>query len=294
MSIDKFGRYHAALRGGRQGPPGLGFTLSNDGHFDIRNKRLANVADPVNESDVITLKHYLNTKYDFDLKRLVNLAGPQSDTDGVNKMYVDHACRSACGHTLNRLHADVNSKITMYAIANCLHRNGQEFVASNKRIIQLKEPQENNDAVTKLYVDKLLDNLDSRVTYAIEAIPRIIENKIARCLMLDEAGNYDVKKAKIINVPDPVNASEAVNKLYVDGIKGVLNERLQAHVDNANNNLKEAKIIVQKVADFQKEAVTRIIILEDEMSILKGIKKNVIDKNNIENGAGDTRASQTG
>lgn len=63
MSVDVFGRQ---LRGGRseiksglpgsRGPPGDGFKLTVDGQYDIDNKRLCNIADPVEENDAVSVK----------------------------------------------------------------------------------------------------------------------------------------------------------------------------------------------------------------------------------------------
>ena len=54
MSIDVFGRRLSRAAGSR-GPPGIGYKLTNDGQFDLENKRLCNVA-PANElNDVVNL-----------------------------------------------------------------------------------------------------------------------------------------------------------------------------------------------------------------------------------------------
>ena len=41
---------------GPQGERGIGFSLTADNHFHIRNKRLTNVAAPVSDDDVATKK----------------------------------------------------------------------------------------------------------------------------------------------------------------------------------------------------------------------------------------------
>ena len=54
MSIDVFGRRLSRAAGSR-GPPGIGYKLTNNGQFDLENKRLCNVA-PANElNDVVNL-----------------------------------------------------------------------------------------------------------------------------------------------------------------------------------------------------------------------------------------------
>ena len=41
---------------GYKGPPGIGFSLTADEHYNIRNKRLTNVCAPVEFSDATTKK----------------------------------------------------------------------------------------------------------------------------------------------------------------------------------------------------------------------------------------------
>ena len=41
---------------GYKGPPGIGFSLTADEHYHIKNKRLTNVSSPVDNSDATTKK----------------------------------------------------------------------------------------------------------------------------------------------------------------------------------------------------------------------------------------------
>ena len=61
---------------GEPGLPGIGFLLTDDGNFDINDKRLTDVADPVNNKDAAT-KSYVDNHFG---------SGPSSD---VSKEYVD-------------------------------------------------------------------------------------------------------------------------------------------------------------------------------------------------------------
>ena len=42
----------------KRGPPGIGFTLTAEGDFDIRNKQLKHVADPQDTTDAINKKYF--------------------------------------------------------------------------------------------------------------------------------------------------------------------------------------------------------------------------------------------
>ena len=41
---------------GDKGPPGIGFSLTADEHYHIKNKRLTNVSAPIDNSDATTKK----------------------------------------------------------------------------------------------------------------------------------------------------------------------------------------------------------------------------------------------
>ena len=55
MSVDVFGRNLGKTEGGR-GPPGVGLKVTTDGHYDIENKKLCNVANPQQPNDVVNLE----------------------------------------------------------------------------------------------------------------------------------------------------------------------------------------------------------------------------------------------
>lgn len=54
MSLDVFGRKLAGSQASR-GPPGIGFQLTEDGNFNLENKRLCNIAIPTQPNDAVSL-----------------------------------------------------------------------------------------------------------------------------------------------------------------------------------------------------------------------------------------------
>ena len=58
--VDKFGATSDSLGSDMiiRGRPGIGFKLTEDGDFDLGNKRLRNIAIPVEETDAISKKYY--------------------------------------------------------------------------------------------------------------------------------------------------------------------------------------------------------------------------------------------
>lgn len=117
MGLDVFGRALSASQRASRGPPGIGINLTKEGHYDVQNKRIINVATPENPGDctpygVLTemiqtvetkieriqdllkkLKKDMNETYatnmtedgNFDMqnKRITNLALPQHIDDCV-------------------------------------------------------------------------------------------------------------------------------------------------------------------------------------------------------------------
>ncbi|MCI0557608.1 MAG: hypothetical protein MN733_03875 [Nitrososphaera sp.] len=59
MSVDVFGRQldksASVSTRGPPGPPGVGFKFTADGQYDIDNKRLCNVDNPMQQNDAVTL-----------------------------------------------------------------------------------------------------------------------------------------------------------------------------------------------------------------------------------------------
>ena len=55
MNVDVFGRALNKNKGVSRGPPGIGFSLTDSGDFDIQNKRLCNIGDAKVDSDAVNL-----------------------------------------------------------------------------------------------------------------------------------------------------------------------------------------------------------------------------------------------
>ena len=70
MSVDVFG-WNLVKSEGNRGPPGVGFKVTTDGHYDIENKKLCTVAEPQQPSDVVNLEIILLIRVSFhSLKRV--------------------------------------------------------------------------------------------------------------------------------------------------------------------------------------------------------------------------------
>ena len=61
---------HQSFLRGLRGSPGVGFSLTSDGNYDMNNKKLKNVGEGVESSDAVTkhqLKVSMNTKANKNL-----------------------------------------------------------------------------------------------------------------------------------------------------------------------------------------------------------------------------------
>lgn len=98
MSVDKFGRHESSfVREVLRGPPGEGFYITQDGHYDLKKKRICNLGDPINDEEAVNLKSIrsltLNCDnkgkiFDAKSKRITNIANAENDTDAVNRAFV--------------------------------------------------------------------------------------------------------------------------------------------------------------------------------------------------------------
>lgn len=71
MSVDIFGRQWMNKQEIHKGSPGIGFDLTVNADFDINNKRLCNVHDPIESNDAVTLS-FLEEKLDEFGKSLID------------------------------------------------------------------------------------------------------------------------------------------------------------------------------------------------------------------------------
>lgn len=80
-----------------RGPPGEGFQLTRDGHYDLRGKRLCNIADPIHKDEAVNLgmirTYTLNFETNEDMfdaknKKIIHVTNGEKDTDAVNRKFV--------------------------------------------------------------------------------------------------------------------------------------------------------------------------------------------------------------
>ena len=203
---------------GIQGSPGVGFSLTRDGNYDMNNKKLKNVGEGVESSDAIT-KHQLETAInskintspslnnyvkkdspevaaDLDMKgfAIKNLkVTPGGDASSTSRKYVDRKL----GTKANK--SDLNNYLKLDG-SDQMQGNLQ---MNNNRITNLPEPQLNDEAATKNYV-----------TISMNHLPSLFLDRQGKSKML---GDLQMNDHRITGLSNPPNANdEATNKKYVD------------------------------------------------------------------------------
>ena len=179
---------------GIQGAPGVGFSLTADGNYDMNKKKLTNVGAPSANTDAATKKYVddnsggsptttrLTVDSNIDMKdryRILNLKHPVDADEPATKQYAD---------------------------IKFLDRDGSRTMIgnlsmNNNRIIKLSTPTTNDDAATKKYVDDSIPDTSSFI------------KKDGSVTM---TGSLNLGNKKIVGLETPTSNTDASTKKYVD------------------------------------------------------------------------------
>ena len=179
---------------GIQGAPGVGFSLTADGNYDMNKKKLTNVGAPSANTDAATKKYVddnsvglstttrLTVDSNIDMKdryRILNLKHPVDADEPATKQYAD---------------------------IKFLDRDGSRTMIgnlsmNNNRIIKLATPTTNDDAATKKYVDDSIPDTSSF---------------IKKDGSVSMTGNLNLGNKKIVGLATPTSNTDASTKKYVD------------------------------------------------------------------------------
>ena len=216
---------HKSFLRGIQGPPGVGFSLTKDGNYDMIYKKLKNVGEGVESSDAIT-KHQLevsmNAKLDkASLNNYVKKNSPEVGADLDMKGYAIKNMKVTPGGDASATSKKyVDRKLGTKANKNDLNAylklDGSNQMSSNlrmngKRIVGLTNvPFYDGEATNKKYVDVKLND-------------KAIKIDLNGYLKLDGTsqmqGNLEMNNNRIVRLPEPQLADEPATKRYV-GRKG--------------------------------------------------------------------------
>ena len=182
---------------GIQGAPGVGFSLTADGNYDMNKKKLTSVGAPSDNTDAATKKYVddnssgslLSSKLTVDSninmnhKSIKNLYPPQDNNDSATKFYVD---------------------------AKFLHVNGSNsmignLIMNNKKIVNVNAPTNQNDASNKKYVD------DTVAANKVDVSPYFKKDGSKKM-----TGNIDMNNNRIYNLPAPTGRNQPTPLAFTD------------------------------------------------------------------------------
>ena len=201
---------------GATGTSGTSFNLTSDGNYDMANKKLTSVAKGTASNDTVT-KNQLDTKLslsgglmtgnlDMNSNRIYNVAQPDGDNQPATKVWSENKF------------LDKSSRV-MAAPLNM----------SNNKITHHAKPTDDKNGVNKKYIDDnylklsggtmtghiILNN--AVLTSQYQAINRSTGNaffvQITNPYVYHQ---FNMVKNKIINLGDPTDATDAVNKQYLE------------------------------------------------------------------------------
>lgn len=263
MSIDKFGRRKRGAKA-TPGPKGVGFKLTPDGQYDMEDKRLVNVADPVQDKDAVNVKTlrsasaiFMQSKdgvYNANSKKIINVKDPSSANDAANKKYVDSKTpelgKEAWAFKRRRLGHVADPKfdgeaVTLgYLKANTLTKAANSFNANNTIITNLGQPVAESDAVTKSYFDKNALLISSSVPRRLSNIDRPTEPNDAvnldylngNVLVKANTTDWDARWGKIKYLSNPAGPNDAATKAYVQECVADMSYAIYSELMTMKNN----------------------------------------------------------
>ena len=203
---------------GTQGLPGVGFSLTRDGNYDMTHKKLKNVGEGVESSDAV-IKHQLETAINSKINTSPSLNNyakkdspevaadrdmkgfevknmkltPAGDLSATSKKYVD-----------SKINIEANKRdLNDYLKLDGTSQMQGNLQMNNNRITNLPHPQLSDEAATKDYV-----------TISMNHLPSLFLDRQGKSKML---GDLQMNDHRITGLTNPPNADdEATNKKYVD------------------------------------------------------------------------------
>ena len=188
---------------GIQGAPGVGFSLTANGNYDMNKKRLTNVGAPSANTDAATKKYVDDNSSLTDTSDLLKL-------DGTRKMTGNLDMNNS--HIYNLLAPTGPKQPTPLAFTDLkyLHVTGTNSMSNNlnmnnKSIIHLKDPTNLTDGANKKYVDNtlLLNNI-------------AMQNYLKKDGTVTMTGDLNLGNKKIVSLATPTSNTDASTKKYVD------------------------------------------------------------------------------
>ena len=196
-----------------KGLPGVGFKLTDDGDYDIQNKKLTNVSEPHDNNDGST-KKYVDSEVSKTLKKdgtdqmngLLNMNNSRIENVGAGR----HGITDALTHLqLEAFYFDLNTDSGNIEAQNPIDMK-------NERILGVKDPILYSDASNKFYVDSSLNFKADKTELSNKADKTELANYLKKDGSVSVTGNFNFGDNKITRVGNGSNSTDVVNKGYID------------------------------------------------------------------------------
>ena len=206
---------------GLQGSPGVGFSLTKDGNYDMNNRKLKNVGEGVESSDAVTkhrLEVSLNTKLDnASLNNYVKKDSPEVggdlDMKGhlIKNLKVTSLGGDASATSKKYVDQKLNTKADKTSLTRYVKKNSPElgadldmkgFEVKNMRLT----PAGDLSATSKKYVDSKVNN---------KANKRDLNDYLKLDGTSQMQGNLEMNNNRITRLPEPQLADEPATKRYI-------------------------------------------------------------------------------
>ena len=189
---------------GIPGAPGVGFSLTADGNYDMNKKKLTNVGAPSNTTDAATKKYVddnssgspstsrLTVDSNIDMKntyRITNLSTPLDAKEPPTKEYVDNTFLDRDGS---------------YPMKGDLNMD-------NNKMVKVGAPTANDDAANKSYVDTKVTN-----TMSSAATKQELANYLKKDGTDSMKGSLDMANNRIFNLPTPTGPKQPTPLAFTD------------------------------------------------------------------------------
>ena len=187
-----------------KGLPGVGFKLTDNGDYDMQNKKLRNVGSPQTNNDATT-KSYV----DSEVNKTLKLDGSSSMLGALNmdNRRIENVAPARHGFS------DAVSSLHLHTFFFDLNTNDGKIEAQNpidmknEKISNLAEGTDNSDAITKHQLETGL---------APKADKTELSNYLKRDGTVSVTGNFDFGDNIITKVGNGSQSTDVVNKGYID------------------------------------------------------------------------------
>lgn len=165
--------------------------------YGTRSKRM-NILAQIDAAPVSNYNNHLHVDLNMNGKRLRNIGDPEDETDAVSKKHmVDHLSQ-------NVLLSDGTTPLQ------------GTFNANNFKIMNVLAPEANMDCVNKEYTDAAISQLDAQIGVLNTSLQEFEPLVLKKDGSVPLEGDLNLDSHQLTNVPDPINDTDGVNKIYVD------------------------------------------------------------------------------